>query len=144
MSERAEERLAGRRRLIKFAGASLFLTVSQVSQASAKRSPAVLAVRVWPAAEYTRVTIELSAPLKYTQFTVKNPERLVVDLEGIELTSVLDSLSSKVLPDDPNIKLLRAGRYKPGVVRLVMELKTEVAPQVFELAPVGATGIAWF
>jgi N-acetylmuramoyl-L-alanine amidase len=140
MSERAEERLAGRRRLIKFAGASLFLTVSQVSQASAKRSPAVLAVRVWPAAEYTRVTIELSAPLKYTQFTVKNPDRLVVDLEGIELTSVLDSLSSKVLPDDPNIKLLRAGRYKPGVVRLVMELKTEVAPQVFELAPVGSYG----
>ncbi|MER2516799.1 MAG: N-acetylmuramoyl-L-alanine amidase [Candidatus Accumulibacter phosphatis] len=140
MFERAEERLAGRRRLIKFAGASLFLTVSQVSQASARRSPAVLAVRVWPAAEYTRVTIELSAPLKYTQFTVKDPDRLVVDLEGIELTSVLDSLSSKVLPDDPNIKLLRAGRYKPGVVRLVMELKTEVAPQVFELAPVGSYG----
>ena len=140
MSESAEERLAGRRRLIKFAGASLFLTVSPVSQASANRSPGVLAVRIWPAPEYTRVTIELSAPLKYTHFTVKNPERLVVDLEGIELTSVLESLSRKVLPDDPNIKLVRAGRYKPGVVRLVMELKTEVAPQVFELAPVGDYG----
>jgi hypothetical protein len=57
---------------------------------------------------------------------VKDPERLVVDLEGIEFNSVLESLSNKVAPDDPNIKLLRAGRYKPGVVRLVMELKGEV------------------
>jgi N-acetylmuramoyl-L-alanine amidase len=44
------------------------------------------------------------------------------------------------LPDDPNIRLLRAGRYKPGVVRLVMELKGEVNPQVFELPPVGTYG----
>ncbi|WP_313953681.1 N-acetylmuramoyl-L-alanine amidase [Accumulibacter sp.] len=140
MSERAEERLAQRRRLIKFAGASLFLTVSPISRASANRNAGVVAVRIWPAPDYTRVTIEHSAPLKYTHFTVKDPERLVVDLEGIELTSVLESLAKKVSPDDPNIKLVRAGRYKPGVVRLVMELKTEVAPQVFELAPVGDYG----
>ncbi|HRD92178.1 N-acetylmuramoyl-L-alanine amidase [Accumulibacter sp.] len=140
MSERAEERLAGRRRLIKFAGASLFLTVSPLSQAATNRHPSILAVRVWPAPDYTRVTIEHSAPLKYTHFTVKDPERLVVDLEGVELTSVLESLGKKVAPDDPNIKLLRAGRYKPGVVRLVMELKNEVEPQVFELAPVGNYG----
>ncbi len=140
MSERAEERLAGRRRLIKFAGASLFLTVSPLSQAATNRNPSILAVRVWPAPDYTRVTIEHSAPLKYSHFTVKDPERLVVDLEGVELTSVLESLGKKVAPDDPNIKLLRAGRYKPGVVRLVMELKNEVEPQVFELAPVGNYG----
>ena len=85
MSERAEERLAGRRRLIKFAGASLFLTVSPIAKASANRTPRVLAVRIWPAPEYTRVTIEHSAPLKYTHFTVKNPERLVVDLERQEV-----------------------------------------------------------
>ena len=141
MSENAVgQRLAGRRRLIKFAGASLFLTVSPVSRASTNRSPGILAVRIWPAPDYTRVTIEHSAPIKYTHFTVKDPERLVVDLEGVELTSVLESLGKKVAPDDPNIKLVRAGRYKPGVVRLVMELKTPVEPQVFELAPVGNYG----
>jgi N-acetylmuramoyl-L-alanine amidase len=42
--------------------------------------------------------------------------------------------------DDPNIRLLRAGRYKPDVVRLVMELKGEVNPQVFVLPPVGDYG----
>ncbi|MBK7954226.1 MAG: N-acetylmuramoyl-L-alanine amidase [Candidatus Accumulibacter sp.] len=141
MYENSNERLAGRRRLIKFTGASLLLTVNPLaSQAAANRGPGVLAVRIWPAADYTRVAIEHGAPLKYTYFMVKNPERLVVDLEGIELNSVLETLANKVAADDPNIRLLRAGRYKPGIVRLVMDLKGEANPQVFELQPVGAYG----
>ena len=143
MSERTRHEFsefANRRALIKFAGASLLLLVSPAGRAVAERSAGILAVRVWPAADYTRVAIEHSAPLRYSHFTVKNPERLVVDLEGIEFNSVLDSLSGKISPDDPNIKLLRAGRFKPGVVRLVMELKNEVKPQVFVLPPVGAYG----
>lgn len=99
-----------------------------------------MAVRVWPAADYTRVTLEHDAPLKFTHFTVENPDRLVVDIEGVEFNSVLDSLARKVAADDPNIKLLRAGRFKPGVVRLVMELKTKVNPQVFTLEPAGEYG----
>ena len=140
MSEHAEERLAGRRRLIKLAGASLFLTVTPLSQAATNRNTGILAVRIWPAADYTRVAIEHTAPLKYTHFIVKDPERLVVDLEGVEFNNVLDGLANKVAPNDPNIKLLRAGRYKPGVVRLVMELKGEANPQVFVLPPVGGYG----
>ncbi|MFB0936144.1 MAG: N-acetylmuramoyl-L-alanine amidase [Propionivibrio sp.] len=130
----------GRRGLIKLAGASLFLLATPVGRAAMARQSGVVAVRVWPAADYTRVTIELGAPLKFTYFTVKNPERLVVDLEGIEFNTVLEGLSNKIATDDPNIKLLRAGRFKPGVVRLVMELKSEVRPQVFELPPVGNYG----
>jgi N-acetylmuramoyl-L-alanine amidase len=104
------------------------------------RLPAVIAVRVWPAADYTRVTLEHDGPLKYKHFLVDSPDRLVVDIEGVEFNSVLDSLSGKVTTDDPNIKLLRAGRFKPGVVRLVMELKAKVNPQVFTLKPVGEYG----
>jgi len=140
MSDGAEERLVARRRLIKFTGASLLLTVSPLSQAAAGRAAGIMAVRVWPAADYTRVTIEHSAPLKYTHFLVKDPDRLVVDLEGVEFNGVLDGLASKVAADDPNIRLLRAGRHKPGVVRVVMELKGEANPQVFELSPVGGYG----
>lgn len=136
MSDGPRQPRLPRRGLIKFAGASLLLLVTPVGKAAVNRQPGVLAVRVWPAADYTRVTIELGAPLKFSHFTVKNPERLVVDLEGIEFTNVLESLSNKISVDDPNIKLLRAGRFKPGVVRLVMELKNEVRPQVFELPPV--------
>ena len=140
MSEHAQKLLVERRKLIKFAGASLVLLVSPIGRAAVDRNPSILAVRVWPAADYTRVTIECSSSLKYSHFTIKNPDRLVVDLEGIEFSSVLESLSNKIAPDDPNIKLLRAGRFKPGVVRLVMELKNEVKPQVFELPPVGEYG----
>ncbi len=140
MSASAEKRLVARRRLIKFTGASLLLSVSPLGQAAAGRAVGIVAVRVWPAADYTRVTIEHNAPLKYTHFLVKDPDRLVVDLEGVEFNGVLDGLASKVAADDPNIRLLRAGRYKPGVVRLVMELKGEANPQVFELAPVGGYG----
>ena len=129
----------GRRQLLRYAGASLILSLSPLAGA-ASRLPSVLAVRIWPAADYTRVTLEHDAPLKFTHFTVENPDRLVVDIEGVEFNSVLDSLARKVATDDPYIKLLRAGRFKPGVVRLVMELKTKVNPQVFTLEPAGEYG----
>lgn len=140
MRERNQKLSVTRRELIRFAGASLCMLVTPLGRAAISQNKGVLAVRVWPAADYTRVAIEHSERLKFTHFTVKDPERLVVDLEGIEFNRVLEQLSSKIAPDDPNIKLLRAGRYKPGVVRLVMELKNEVKPQVFELAPVGEYG----
>lgn len=129
----------GRRQLLRYAGASLILSVSPLAGAAAKL-PSILAVRIWPAADYTRVTLEFDTPLKYSHFTVEGPDRLVVDIEGVEFNSVLDSLARKVATDDPYIKLLRAGRFKPGVVRLVMELKTKVLPQVFTLAPAGEYG----
>ena len=140
MSKRTQQISVGRRGILKLASASLFLLVSPVGRAAVNRAPGILAVRVWPAVDYTRVAIEHSEPLKYTHFTVENPDRLVVDLEGIEFNSVLEGLANKIAPDDPNIKLLRAGRFKPGVVRLVMELKNEVNPQVFVLPPVGEYG----
>lgn len=138
MSERAHPS-HGRRQLLRFAGASLIFSVTPLAGAASKL-PSVLAVRIWPAADYTRVTLEHDAPLKFTHFTVENPDRLVVDIEGVEFNSVLDSLARKVTTDDPNIKLLRAGRFKPGVVRLVMELKGKVNPQVFTLEPAGEYG----
>lgn len=128
-----------RRQLLRYAGASLILSVTPLAGAAAKL-PAVLAVRIWPAADYTRVTLECDAPLKFSHFLVDSPDRLVVDIEGVEFNRVLDSLARKLATDDPNIKLLRAGRFKPGVVRLVMELKGKVNPQVFTLAPVGEYG----
>ena len=140
MSERARIALAKRRQLIRLAGATLLLSVTPLGRAALARASGILAVRVWPAADYTRVAIEHSEPLKFSHFTIKNPDRLVVDLEGVELNGVLEGMAGKIAADDPNIKLLRAGRFKPGVVRLVMELKNEVRPQVFVLPPVGEYG----
>ncbi|WP_228098319.1 N-acetylmuramoyl-L-alanine amidase [Chitinilyticum piscinae] len=121
--------------MLQTAAATLLLSVIPRGRA-ASDSPNVVAVRVWPSHAYTRVTIESTAPLSFKQFQLKDPERLVVDLEGIDINSQLQSLSGKVLPDDPYIQQLRAGRNKPGVVRLVLDLKTEARPQLFTLPPV--------
>lgn len=126
-----------RRSFLRGAGSMLLLSVTPVGALAAATASSIVAVRVWPAEDYTRVTIEHKGMVKFTQSVVHNPERLVVDIEGIELNNVLKSLGDKVGPNDPYIRQLRAANYKPGVVRLVMDLKSEVAPQVFNLPPVG-------
>ncbi|HEX2649648.1 MAG TPA: N-acetylmuramoyl-L-alanine amidase [Burkholderiales bacterium] len=100
----------------------------------------VLSTRIWPARDYTRVTLESKTEIKFSVFGVKNPERLVVDLEGVELGAALAELDGKVATGDPYIEKLRVGRNRPGVVRLVLDLKTEVKPQVFTLKPVAEYG----
>ena len=96
----------------------------------------VSSVRVWPAAEYTRLTFESAQPIEYTVFTAKNPERLVVDMEDVELGRQLRSLPERIGANDPYIARARVAFNRPGLVRLVLELKTEVKPQAFTLKPV--------
>ncbi|MEC5399946.1 N-acetylmuramoyl-L-alanine amidase [Uliginosibacterium sp. H1] len=126
-----------RRALLRFGGAALLLNVTPSFAAAESR---VLAVRVWPAQDYTRITLEARDLLRFSHQIVKNPERLVVDLEGVEFNSILQGLPERITDADPYIKLIRAGRNRPGVVRLVVELKKEVHPQVFTLPPVGEYG----
>lgn len=100
----------------------------------------ISSVRVWPAQDYTRLTLESKQPIRYNQFMLKNPERLVIDLEQVELHGVLDELAAKVSGDDPYIQSVRVALFKPGVVRLVLDLKTEIKPQLFNLKPVAEYG----
>jgi len=102
------------------------------------RGASILAVRVWPAPDYSRVTIESDTLLAFTQNFVPNPPRLAVDVQGIDLNPALKELVAKVGANDPNISGIRVGQFSPGVVRLVFDLKQPVAPQVFNLAPVAA------
>nr|WP_255757993.1 N-acetylmuramoyl-L-alanine amidase [Massilia sp. erpn] len=122
------------RRTILKAGGTLLLSVLAPQLAHAAQ---ILAVRVWPADDYTRVTLENDSDLKTSHFLVKDPERLVVDIEGLELNPTLKSLVAKIQSNDPYIKQVRVGQNRPNVVRLVFDLKEEVKPQVFTLAPVG-------
>ncbi|MFJ3044579.1 N-acetylmuramoyl-L-alanine amidase [Herbaspirillum chlorophenolicum] len=122
------------RRTILKAGGVLFVSVVTPLPACASQ---ILAVRVWPSDDYTRVTLENDSDLKVTHFVVKDPERLVVDIEGIDLNSTLKDLVAKIQPNDPYIKQVRVGQNRPSVVRLVFDLKDEIKPQVFTLAPVG-------
>lgn len=101
---------------------------------------AVSAVRVWPAQDYTRLTLESRQAIRHNMFTVSNPERLVIDLEDVEPGNALNDLTKLVGDDDPYIKSVRVGQFKPGVVRLVLDLKSEIEPQLFALKPVGEYG----
>lgn len=109
-------------------------------KAESGRAEVVRALRIWPAADYTRLTLETRNALRYSLIGVKNPERLVLDLEGVDLPSVQQQLSNRALQNDPYISAMRAARYQPGIVRLVLDLKTEIKPQIFNLKPVGEYG----
>lgn len=100
----------------------------------------ITASRIWPAQDYTRLTLESKQAIRHNLFSVENPDRLVIDLEEVEIGDTLKQLSSKIGSDDPFIKSVRVGRFKPGVVRLVLDLKTQVKPQLFDLNPVGEYG----
>ncbi|MEL4012690.1 N-acetylmuramoyl-L-alanine amidase AmiC [Dryocola clanedunensis] len=125
--------LISRRRLLQGAGAMWLLSVSQVGHAASSQ---VVAVRVWPASSYTRVTVESNKMLKYKQFALSNPERVVVDIEGVNLNSVLKGVGNQIRVDDPFIKSARVGQFDPNTVRMVFELKQNVTPHLFALAPV--------
>jgi N-acetylmuramoyl-L-alanine amidase len=100
----------------------------------------VAATRLWPSKEYTRLTIEALTPIRYTAFMVADPHRIVLDLEGVEPGPQFDALSGRLPADDPYIRSIRVGRFKPGVLRLVLDLKDEARAETFTLAPVGSYG----
>jgi len=102
------------------------------------RGATLMSIRVWPAPEYTRLTLESDSPLSATHQVLSDPPRLVVDIQGLQLDNQLRELAGKVKSDDPFIQDVRVGQYKPDVVRLVIDLKQAVKPQVFSLLPVAA------
>ncbi|MBX9871060.1 MAG: N-acetylmuramoyl-L-alanine amidase [Burkholderiaceae bacterium] len=120
-----------RRELLQTGSLVLLLGGAQIA-----RGASIVAVRVWPAEDYSRVTLESDTALKAKQSFISQPPRLAVDIEGIELNPALRELVAKVLPEDPNIAGIRVGQYAPGVVRLVIDLKQPIKPQVFTLKPI--------
>ena len=98
------------------------------------------AARIWPSPDYTRITLESDAPLSFKHFTLSNPERLVIDIEGISQSESLAGLPALVSANDPYVATVRSGVNRPGVMRLVFDLKMPVKPSVFALNPMGDYG----
>ena len=120
-----------RRSLLQGGSLALLLSNADIAWGAS-----IVAVRVWPAAAYTRVTIESDTALKTVPIFVANPPRLAVDIEGIELNPALKELVGKVRSDDPYITGVRVGQFANKTVRLVLDLRQMVKPQVFNLQPV--------
>jgi N-acetylmuramoyl-L-alanine amidase len=120
----------------------LFLVVSQFSLFvnTVSADTTVSSTRIWPASEYTRLTLESDTPINYSLILLKSPDRVVLDLEDVILTSEIKKLPGKISTDNLYIRALRIGLFKPGILRLVLDLKSEVKPQAFVLKPVGDYG----
>lgn len=109
------------------------MLLATVSQAALN----ITATRVWPAPDYTRITFEAGQSISHSMITLQDPARLVIDLQEAEISPALKSLSDKILASDPYIKAVRVGNFKPGVVRVVVDLKAEIRPEMFSLPPAG-------
>ena len=117
----------------RFLAALLLLLAATAAQAAIT----VSAARIWPAEEYTRITLESDKPLAHEMIMLENPDRLVLDLEDVDLGPTLKTISDNIRATDPYIQQIRTGYFKPGVVRLVVDLKTRVKPEIFLLEPIG-------
>jgi N-acetylmuramoyl-L-alanine amidase len=127
------KRELNRRDLLRGGSLVLLLGARQIAHGAT-----IVAVRVWPAPEYSRVTIESDGQLTSKQIVMTHPPRLAVDIEGLDLSAELRELVAKVKADDPFIAGIRASQQSRGVVRLVIDLKQQAVPQVFTLMPIAA------
>lgn len=122
-----------KRLLIKGIAAACLLSVSRVGFAATAQ---IVAVRVWPSSTYTRITLESNIPLSYKQFSLTNPDRLVIDIDNLSLNSTFRDITSQVQPQDPYIKQLRVAQFDKKTVRLVIELAQKSDPNLFILKPI--------
>jgi N-acetylmuramoyl-L-alanine amidase len=126
---------ADRRQLLKF----LLLPTTSIfscSYSNLVSANEVMAVRVWPSQDYTRITIETSELLQASHILLQEPYRLVIDVPDLKLSPQLKELLTKVLPDNPHIAQVRVGQFTEDSVRIVFDLKQAIKPQVFSLSPI--------
>jgi N-acetylmuramoyl-L-alanine amidase len=124
-----------RRDLLKTVGAGMLLKLIPVGAFAADQVKFV-DVRLWPADEYTRVTLEHAGAIKYKHFLIENPWRMVIDLLDMRLDHTLKDLTSRLQADDPYVQQIRVAQYDANTVRLVFDLKAEVKPEIFTIDPV--------
>ena len=122
------------RRILLKTGATLLLSVIAPALPLSARAAQIMAVRIWPADEYTRVTLENDGELKSTHFMLADPPRLVVEIEGLALNETLKSLVAKVESNDPYIRHVRVAQNRPNVVRLASATSTKPAPPARRLS----------
>jgi N-acetylmuramoyl-L-alanine amidase len=106
-----------------------------LSQSALAANVTVKSVHVGLTPDYTRITLESNQPLQYELSMLDNPHRVILDLSNIKLSPVLASLPQKVDAIDPFVQKVRIGQFKPDVIRLVFDLKANVVPRTFMVAP---------
>lgn len=126
-------RHVSRRTLLSVIAGTTLLSISPFGFAQATQ---IVAIRIWPSSSYTRITLEADTLLHFKQFMLSDPSRLVIDIDGVQLNSIIRDIGGQISKTDPFIKSARVGQFSPDTIRLVLEVKTEIKPQLFTLEPI--------
>ena len=111
-----------------------------VSPLAWAQSANVASTRLWPSQDYTRLIVESGAPLSYNVQVLREPERFVLDIDGVEASSEILELPTRVQASDPYVQSIRVGKRPAGGMRIVLMLKGPLKPDVFALPPVSEYG----
>lgn len=105
---------------------TVLLAISAFAQAVEIRG-----IRYWEAPDNNRLVLDTSGPVKPKVFTLANPARLVLDIPKGRLRTQLPKPGNQL----QFLRKIRIGRPKPGVMRIVLDLKSKVNAKVFSLKP---------
>lgn len=81
---------------------------------------AIKGIRYWSTSDYTRVVIDLSEPVEFSKNRISNPDRLYFDLMN---AMIAKEVKTSLPVEDGILKLVRAGQFKPDIVRVVLDLE---------------------
>jgi len=102
-----------------------------MSSALWAKSAQITGVRIWDSPDSTRLVFDLSKPIKYEVFSLKKPNRIVVDFNNSKAQAVLPGVS----PSHELIRNIRSGARKKKSVRFVLDMKKIVKPHYYSLLP---------
>lgn len=88
-------------------------------------------VRLWAAPDHTRVVFDTTGPVEHSLETLNNPHRVVVDVPAAALGPGLLLNNTR----GGLVKAVRGGENRPGLLRIVLDLKQQVTPRSFSLQP---------
>jgi N-acetylmuramoyl-L-alanine amidase len=112
-------------------GARLFLILSLVWPAAALQAATVEDIRVWSEDGRTRVVLDLSGPAEHNIFTLRGPDRLVVDLKDSKLSAAIDDMPGGT----GALAGIRSGLRSNGQLRVVLDLSESVRSRSFTAGP---------
>nr|WP_315983847.1 AMIN domain-containing protein [Aliamphritea spongicola] len=88
-------------------------------------------VRLWIAPDHARLVFDLSASASHKLFTLKNPDRIVLDVDNAKFKADLNQLNLTKSP----VERIRSGAKDKNDLRIVLDLKSDVRAKSFALSP---------
>jgi N-acetylmuramoyl-L-alanine amidase len=114
----------------------IFLCNLCIPFAVAADAVSVQNLRMWQAPDHTRLVFDLSGPLEHNLFTLKDPSRIVIDMDDAVIAGGFPSIDT----NGPIVAGLRTGGRGGKGARIVIDLKVDAQPRAFVLGPFGEYG----